>query len=214
MSDDLKALASLDTFTADQPMSSATHEVHAQLENQLQDLLNRDSGKTTKHNGDILTYGHAILAAVVYENYEQATGELDTLLGLRKDYPLFGEKASPYVEHAKTLVKAIKTKRAVAKAPHLTKTKQKEIIGALTFHFKELRSCILNIEKIERHARKEDISSTRTFILTLYFCCFFIFSYAFFQANFPDLLVAIYRLFLEGFDAIFIYLSHWLWPVS
>jgi hypothetical protein len=187
-------------------------ESNAELMRQLEDLLRQDVKGSDKNAGDILTYGHGIMASLVYENYDKAIADLDALLGLRKDYPRFGVKASPYVQHAKSLVRAIKTKRAVGRSPHLTRSKQKELMSALTFHFKEFRNCILNIEKIERHARKEDLSSTRWFVLTLYFCIMLVFSVALIKANIPEIFVAIYQLINEWVSWLFVFLSQWLWP--
>ncbi len=189
-------------------------EAQKKLTVHLQSLLKEDTQASNKKSDDILTYGHAILASVVYEKYEPAISELETLLGMRKDYPRFGERASPFVQHAKSLVKAIKAKREVGRLPNISRAQQKELIDALSFHFKELRSCILNIEKIERHARKEDLSSTRWFVVTFYGCLMLVFSVAFIQANVPEVFVAVYRLWQEAIDYSFVSLSHWLWPSS
>lgn len=184
------------------------------LTSHLVSLLKEDIKTPNKSSGDILTYGHSILAAVVYENYDSASSELETLLGMRRDYPRFGERASPFVEHAKSLVRAIKAKREVGRLPNISRSQQKNLMDALSDHFKELRSCILNIEKIERHARKEDLSSTRWFVITLYGCLMLVFSVAFIQANVPDVFIALYQLWQEAMDYSFVRLSQWLWPIS
>ncbi len=160
-----------------------------------------------------LTYGHAILAAVVYEKYDMAQAELDTLLSLKNDYPLFGEKAGRYIQHAKSLVKAIKSKRAIGKLPHVSRSKQKELIGALSIHFHELRTCIVNIEKVERYARKEDISSTRWFMMTAYWSGFSVFTAAMMIAAFPDVVVALHQELTHHLHWLFKTVAQWIWPI-
>ena len=180
------------------------------LEGMLKDgIKNQDSDA---ENG--LTYGHSILAAVVYEKYEMALSELETLLSLKLDYPNFGERAGRYVQHAKSLVRAIKTKRAIGKLPHVSRSKQKELVAALSIHFNELRVCILNIEKIERYVRKEDISSTRWFMATCYWSLFAVFIMALFFANFPDTFYAIHQFFTHYLAKLFSGIAHFLWPIQ
>ncbi len=161
-----------------------------------------------------LTYGHAILAAVVYEKYDMALAELDTLSSLKNDYPLFGDKAGRYIQHAKSLVKAIKSKRAIGKLPHVSRSKQKELIGALSIHFNEMRTCIVNIEKVERFARKEDISSTRWFMMSAYWSLFAVFSTALVIATFPDVAIALHQELTHQLHLFFSTISNWLWPIS
>ncbi len=161
-----------------------------------------------------LTYGHSILAAVVYERYEMAISELETLLSIRTDYPDFGEKAGRYIQHAKSLVRAIKAKRAVGKLPHVSRSKQKELVATLGIHFQELRTCILNIEKVERYVRKEDISSTRWFMISLFWSIGVVFFFAMLKAAFPDVFIAIHQLLTHYLHQLFLGLAHWLWPIS
>lgn len=161
-----------------------------------------------------LTYGHAILAAIVYEKYDMAIAELDTILSLRVDYPDFGERAGRYIQHAKSLVRAIKAKRAIGKLPHVSRSKQKELVAALSHHFKELRTCILNIEKIERHARKEDISSTRWFMMSIYWSLFAIFTSGMLMASFPDVFIAVHQLLTHYLHLLFSSLANILWPIT
>lgn len=171
-----------------------TH-TEVKLTNHLEGLLKEGikSDDPDKRSMEGLTYGHSILAAVVYERYDMAIEELETLLSLKNEYPDFGEKAGRFVQHGKSLVRAIKAKRAVGKLPHVSRTKQKELTQALGFHFKELRTCILNIEKVERFVRKSDISSTRWFIVTLYWSGVAIFLAAMVVATFPDILVSFHQ---------------------
>ena len=215
MANSAKALqAANSSQVSDMVSPLVSSEAHKKLTSHLEALLKKDLKSPGVKSDDILTYGHAILASVVYENYESAQSELETLLGMRKDYPRFGERASPFVQHAKSLVKAIKAKREVGRLPNISRSKQKELMEALSFHFSELRSCILNIEKIERHARKEDLSSTRWFVLTLYICLMAVFSLAFIQANVPEIFIALFQFGKEILDNFFVYVSHWLWPTT
>lgn len=196
---------------AQRPGKKTQTEVHFthHLEGMLKDGVNGDD----KAGRADLTYGHAILAAVVYEKYEMAQSELETLLSLKMDYPLFGERAGRYIQHAKSLVRAIKAKRAIGKLPHITRAKQKELVGALSIHFTELRTCILNIEKIERHARREDISSTRWFMMCLYWSIFTVFVVALMYANFPDVFVALHQILTVYLHIFFSGLAQWIWPL-
>ena len=180
----------------------------------LEELLKEGIDDQNRSNRMGLTYGHAILAAVVYEKYEMALAELDTLLSLRTDYPTFGVKAGRYIQHAKSLVRAIKAKRAVGKLPHVSRSKQKELVAALSIHFTELKSCVLNIEKIERHDRKKDISSTRWFMLTLYWSVFSVFIAAMLKATFPDVFIALHQYLTHYLHLGFSSLAQWLWPIK
>lgn len=182
------------------------------LEGLLKEGIETDSGAPESKMG--LTYGHAILAAVVYEKYDMAIQELETLLSLQLDYPDFGERAGRYVQHAKSLVRAIKAKRAVGKLPHVSRSKQKELVATLGLHFNELRSCVMNIEKVERYVRKEDISSTRWFMASLYWSIFAVFFVAMMLANFPDVFVATHYVLTEYLSWIFISLARLIWPIS
>lgn len=188
-------------------------QTEAHFTNHLEGLLKDGINGDEKASSAGLTYGHSILAAVVYEKYEMALTELETLLSLRLDYPLFGERAGRYIQHAKSLVRAIKAKRAIGKLPHITRAKQKELVAALSIHFTELRTCILNIEKIERHARREDISSTRWFMMALYWSVFAVFISALLLANFPDVFVVLHQYLTVYLHIIFSGLAHWIWPI-
>ncbi len=199
---------------AEQTKGQKTH-TEKKLNDHLQGLLKDGIDSNTEPTGQDLglTYGHSILAAVVYEKYEMAIKELDTILGLKKDYPDFGDRAQKYVTHAKSLVRAIKAKRAIGKLPHVSRSKQKELVGALTLHFSELRSCILNIEKVERYVRKEDISSTRWFMMAMFWSGFAVFTAALFIACFPDVFVALHSVLTSYLHQLFSGIAHYLWPI-
>jgi len=183
------------------------------LEGLLKEGIDIDDYSAGGGSNSGLTYGHAILAAVVYEKYEMALAELETLLSLRIDYPDFGEKAGRYVQHAKSLVRAIKAKRAVGKLPHVSRSKQKELVATLGIHFSELRTCILNIEKVERYVRKEDISSTRWFMVALFWSGASVFFVAMMKAAFPDVFMAIHQLLTHYLHLVFLGIAQFLWPL-
>ncbi len=197
--------------------SNRGRKTHTELKftNHLEGLLKEGIDTDNQGGGKSgLTYGHAILAAVVYEKYEMALKELETLLSLRQDYPDFGEKAGRYIQHAKSLVRAIKAKRAVGKLPHVSKSKQKELVSTLSYHFHELRACILNIEKVERYVRKEDISSTRWFMMSLFWSLALVFSVGMLKAAFPDVFIAVHQLLTYYLHQFFVGVAHIIWPIS
>jgi hypothetical protein len=197
------AMAELESLNQEGVMTTQSiRDSNAELMLKLKGLLEQDIDGTNKNTDDILTYGRIIMASLVYENYDKAIADLNEILSLRRNYPRFVYRASPYIQHAKSLVRAIKTKRLVGRSTHLSRSKQRELMSALTFHFNEFRTCILNIEKIERHARKEDLSATRWFVFTLYCCIVMIFITAFIKANIPDLLIAIYHIINEQVDLL------------
>ena len=188
----------------------ADQKLKTHLEGLLKEGIKTDSQEDAI---DGLTYGHAILAAVVYERYDMAVEELETILGIKADYPDFGDKAGRFVQHAKSIVRAIKAKRAVGKLPHVSKTKQKELTVALGQHFKELRACIGNIEKVERFVRKEDLSSTRWVVLSIYWWGFAIFLVAMLLATFPDVFIAFHSFLTHYLHVFFSWAAQVVWPI-
>lgn len=188
-------------------------QTELQFTSHLEGMLKEGIGGDIDEGPSGLTYGHAILAAIVYEKYDMALAELETILSIRLEYPDFGERAGRYIQHAKSLVRAIKAKRAIGKLPHVSRSKQKELIAALSIHFTELRTCILNIEKIERYARKEDISSTRWFMVALFWSLFAVFISAMFLATFPDVFIAFHQYLTHYLHSFFSMLAHLIWPI-
>lgn len=204
----------LESYTSSRKIKT---QAEVQFTNHLEGLLKEGvqeaTSKVEAAERPQLTYGHSILASIVYEKYDMAIAELETILSLRKDYPDFGDKAGRYILHAKSLVRAIKAKRAIGKLPHVSRSKQKELTGALSIHFKELKTCIVNIEKIERHSRKQDISSTRWFMLTLYWSVFAIFMTGMFWASFPDVIISLHQFLTHYLHVLFSALVGFLWPI-
>ncbi|MCB0378162.1 MAG: hypothetical protein KDD33_06695 [Bdellovibrionales bacterium] len=203
---DVEAYAKLRTSKTSTEIQLSNH-----LEGLLKDGLSID-GAAEETGKSVLSYGHTILAAVVYEKYDTANAELEILLELRQDYPEFGHKAGQYIQHAKSLIKAIKAKRSIGKLPSVSRAKQKELINALGFHFKELRLCLINIEKIERHIRREDMSSTRWFVLTVYWSLFAVFLTAMLLYVLPDTLRSFYTLIVYYLDVGLKWVAHYFWP--
>ena len=201
----------LETYSASRGKKTNT-EMHftSHLEGLLKDGISGDGQEEQVG----LTYGHSILAAIVYEKYEMAIAELENLLSLRNDYPDFGERAGRYIQHAKSLVRAIKAKRAVGKMPHVSRSKQKELVATLGIHFNELRTCILNIEKVERYVRKEDISSTRWFMIALFWSLAAVFMAAMVLACFPDVFVAFHQVLTHYLHQFFSTLAQFFWPIE
>lgn len=184
-----------------------------QFTNHLEGLLREGVHFEVENQKMGLTYGHTILAAVVYEKYETAISELETVFNISRDYPIFGLRAGRYIQHAKSLCRAIKAKRAIGKLPHVSRAKQKELMNALTIHFKELKTCVINIEKIEKYVRRQDLGATRWFMAALYWSVFAVFMTALFFDNFPDTFIALHSYLTHYLHVIFSTLAQWIWPI-
>ena len=208
---DLGPSTDLESYGKMRPNKTQTE---VQFTNHLEGLLREGVQYEVEDKKMGLTYGHAILAAVVYEKYEMAIAELETVLEIRQDYPVFGLRAGRYIQHAKSLCRAIKAKRSIGKLPHVSRAKQKELMNALTLHFNELRTCVINIEKIEKYVRRQDLGATRWFMATFYWSVFAIFMTALFVDNFPDTFVALHKVLTHYLHIIFSGLAHWIWPIQ
>jgi|GEM_PF-4945597 len=159
-----------------------------------------------------LTYGHTILSNVVFGRYDEAMEELDRVTSLQDQYPDFGSSAARYVKHAKSLVRALKAKRAVGKLPHVSRAKQKELIRSLTLHFEDLRACVMNIERIERQIRRVDLSSTRYFLGIFYWTCFITFVVAMLVYAMPLYAHSMHSYVTEVLTDVVVWIAKLVWP--
>ena len=178
------------------------------LESLLQEGINKSEEGAVHKN---FHYTQTILSAVVYERYDTALKELNMLLESRQDYPDFGSRAGAYVQYAKSLVKAIRAKRMVGKLPYVSRSKQKELVNILSSHFQELRSCFLNIEKVESYIRYQELSSTRWFMLSCFWALAAVFLYGMSLVIFPDVFMALHHWFTHYLHWGFGWLAQSLW---
>jgi hypothetical protein len=116
-----------------------------------------------------ISFGLVVLTSVAQGNYERATAELDAVGVGFEEYKYFKIRTARFVEHAKGLVAAIRTKHMIGKSTHVNKSKQKELSDKIADHFLELKNTIVMIEKVQKSVRAEDLSSTLVFIRTLFF---------------------------------------------
>lgn len=148
------------------------------LEKRLAELIEQDARK-----GQI-SFGYVVLTSVAQGNYERATKELDAVGIGFEGYPAFEIRSRRYIEHAKGLVLAIKTKNEVGKSPHVNKSKQKELSDRITEHFVDLKKALITIEKIQKSVRSADLSSTIYFFKTCFYSAAAIFVlYTIFQSS-------------------------------
>lgn len=201
---------SIGDFLKKAPQKTRTE---VQFTSHLADLLKEGVSFEMENQKVGLTYGHSVLASVVYEKYDESIQELENILNLRVDYPSFGVRAGRYIQHAKSLVRAIKAKRSIGKLPHVSRAKQKELMNTLTIHFNDLRNCVINIEKIERKVRREDLSATRWFVVTAYWTFFALFVFTVAWYVLPTYLVAIHAVFTDVLHDVLMFVVNFLWPV-
>lgn len=146
------------------------------LEKRLAELLEQDVP------GSRISFGFSVLSNVARGSYDRAIAELDSVgVGL-EDYRLFEFRSRRFVEHAKSLVVAIRAKHTVGKSSNVNKSKQKELSDKIAEHFVDLKRTIIIIEKIQKSVRAEDLSSTIFFFKTCFVAAVAILSaYAYFH---------------------------------
>jgi hypothetical protein len=124
------------------------------LEKRLSALIERDGGSRN------LSFGYVVLSSVVHGQYDRAQKELENVYTGFEEFPAFVVRSKRFVEHAKGLVVAIKTKHEVGKSPHINKSKQKELSDRIAEHFIDLKKTLMTIEKVQKSVRASDLSST------------------------------------------------------
>ncbi len=169
------------------------------LEKRLAELLEQDVP------GSRISFGFTVLSSVARGQYDRAIAELDSVgIGL-EEYRLFEFRARRFVEHAKSLVVAIRAKHAVGKSANVNKSKQKELSDKIAEHFLDLKRTIIIIEKIQKSVRSEDLSSTILFFRTCFCSVAFVLGVYAFWNVYPDLEAFSFR---DLFSFFF-----WEWPL-
>ncbi|MBY0384152.1 hypothetical protein K2X05_03250 [bacterium] len=134
------------------------------LEKRLGELIEQDAVR-----GGHISFGYVVLTSVAQGNYDRATKELESVGIGFEGYPAFEARSRRFVEHAKGLVLAIKTKNEVGKSPHVNKSKQKELSDRITEHFVDLKRTLIIIEKVQKSVRSADLGSTVFFFKTCFY---------------------------------------------
>jgi hypothetical protein len=140
------------------------------LEKRLADLIDKDGG------GRKLSFGYVVLSSVVRGQYDRAQKELESVYVGFEEFPAFAERSKRFVEHAKGLVMAIKTKHEVGKSPHINKSKQKELSNRIAEHFVDLKKTLVTIEKVQKSVRASDLSSTIFFFKACFYSLLAVFA--------------------------------------
>lgn len=123
-----------------------------------------------------VSFGYVVLSSIAQGQYDRATKELQCVGVGFEEYPAFDVRSRRFVEHAKGLVDAIKTKHSVARSPHINRAKQKELSDRIAEHFVDLKKTLITIEKIQKSVRTADLSSTLVFFKTAFYAVIFIFA--------------------------------------
>jgi hypothetical protein len=134
------------------------------LEKRLSEIIDKDGGPRNN-----ISFGYVVLSSVVRGQYDRAQKELENVYIGFESFPAFATKSQRFVEHAKGLVSAIKTKHEVGKSPHINKSKQKELSDRIAEHFVDLKKTLVTIEKIQKSVRAGDLSSTIYFFKTCFY---------------------------------------------
>lgn len=133
------------------------------LENRLSSLID------VSENKNRVSFGYVVLTCVSQGQYDRALLELDSVGQGFEEYPAFEIRARRFIDHAKGLVSAIRTKHQVGKSPHVNKSKQKELSDKITEHFVDLKRTLIVIEKVQKSVRAKDLGSTILFFKTCFF---------------------------------------------
>ncbi len=135
------------------------------LESRLASLIENGEGGRSAY----ISFGFTVLSSVAQGQYDRAMEELESVGVGFEQYRLFKVRTHRYVEHAKSLVNAIRIKHMIGRSTHVNKSKQKELSDKIADHFLELKTTIVMIEKIQKNVRAEDLSSTIYLVKTVFY---------------------------------------------
>lgn len=155
--------------SSEAPVRIKTGFDNTSLQQRLADMIEQEYRK------NIISFGFIVLSSVAQGQYERALKELEHVGEGFEEYPAFEIRARRFIEHAKGLVSAIKTKHEVGKSPHVNKSKQKELSDRITEHFVDLKKTLIVIEKVQKSVRATDLSSTTMFFKTCFFAAVIVF---------------------------------------
>ena len=152
----------LETEVVEQPDLSVVN-TEGSLEERLEELIEEEAVRSH------ISFGFVVLNSVVQGNYERAFSELKNVGKGLEEYSEFERDARRYVDHSKSLVSAIKTKRTICQTPQINRSKKRELNERIMSHFVELKKSIICIEKIEKRVKYEDFSTTMIFFKTVFY---------------------------------------------
>ena len=136
-------------------------EMQRALKKRLEAMHEEEGGR-----GDSLR--RIVLADIVAEQYEQARVNLNRYVDRKTQFPNFQKKAARYVKHCLDLIQAVETKRHFPGLAGLSLSKQQEIHERVVGHFNDLKHFLVQIERIEREQKLDDVRST---VWVLRACC-------------------------------------------
>jgi hypothetical protein len=135
------------------------------LKRRLHELLKKD--EKLSNTG---SFGYVVLSLVAQGSYERAKLELEMVhIGL-EEYTDFENRARRFIEHAKSLVIAIKIKSELCASEKVGKAKEKELANTVVDHFVDLRKSIIAIERIQKSVKSADMRSTAAVLRVFFFC--------------------------------------------
>lgn len=164
------------------------------LQQRLEELISEQGTRSS------VSFGFVVLSCVVQGNYDRAFTELNNVGRGLEDYPQFEQESRRFIEHSKSLVSAIKTKRMISLTPQINKAKKRELTEKIMEHFIELKKSIITIEKIEKRVRAEDLSATIAVLKTIYVTAMAIFATYVVVHVYPDIAVIPLAYFKEFFS--------------
>jgi hypothetical protein len=139
------------------------------LEKRLESLIEFEKQKNR------VSFGMIVLSTVAQGHYDRAFKELEVAGRGLEEYPAFEVRARRFIEHAKGLVSAIRTKHQVGRSAHVNRSKQKELSDRIAEHFVDLKKTLIIIEKIQKSVRASDLSSTTMFFKTAFYSAVVVF---------------------------------------
>lgn len=125
------------------------------------------------------SFTNEVLAIVVSRSYGRALKQLKAYVEVKSSYPNFRFRTQRYIDHAESLINAIRAKRGIPGFETLSKSRQREIQEKTTQHFEELRRTLKKIERIEQSLRMNDVRSTVWVIRSMVHCGFIVLTVAF-----------------------------------
>lgn len=140
-----------------------------------EEKLFADHGLDASHFGRPETLRFNVLTYTAQENFDRALRVLEDFMKAEYPYPQFKSRVIRYIQHARDIINAIKTKRNFPGISSLTRAKQQELREKYREHFRELVFILTRVEKVQADLRLNDAKATAWVVKALYYSCVVLF---------------------------------------